>query len=223
MAMPAVDTSANVGEFRVGIAGRELSILHERALVSWLDEQRYLSFEAPRQYGTVLWPASIALALEIAQRAKEFDGREVLELGAGVGLSGIAAASVGARVVQTDRDAGALAVSRENAERNGVALETRLADWEAWSIVERYDWVIASDILYRTSMHDRLRAIFSSALRPNGRLLIADPMRPASLGFLEQIEREGWQVRMTRWTIGEGDDSRTIGVFELVRPSSRTK
>jgi len=193
-------------------------VLHRLALISWFDEQTYLSSEEPRQYGTVLWPASIALALEIAERSAAFRGRSVLELGAGVGLSGIAAASVGARVLQTDRDEEALTFCRCNAGRNGVTLVQRVADWNEWSIDERYDWVIASDILYRETLHAKLRAIFDSVLRPGGRLLVADPLRSASVRLLEAMERDGWRVQMSRWVIGEGEDARTIGVFELTPP-----
>jgi predicted nicotinamide N-methyase len=204
-------------EFTLSIAGREVSVLHRQALVTWLEEQIYLSSDEPRQYGTVLWPSSIALALEIGERAAEFHGRRVLELGAGVGLAGIAAASVGAKVMQTDRDEDALAFCRDNAMRNGVAPEQRAADWSAWSEGDRYDWIIAADILYRETLHAQLRAIFAGNLTPAGRVLVADPLRSASVRLLQAMEREGWSVRMTRYTIGEGEDARAIGVFEVKR------
>ena len=217
MALPSAITplTPDLSEFRLTVGGREVSVLHRRALISWYDEQAYLSSDEPRQYGTVLWPASIALALEIAERAAEFRSRGVLELGAGVGLAGIAAAVVGARVVQTDRDEEALAFCRSNAGRNGVILHQNEADWNEWSHGDRYDWVIASDILYRETLHAKLRAIFDAALIHAGRLLIADPLRSASVRLLQSMEQDGWRVRMNRWTIGEGEDARAIGVFEL--------
>ncbi|HJQ21059.1 MAG TPA: 50S ribosomal protein L11 methyltransferase [Gemmatimonadaceae bacterium] len=210
-----VKRNAATQEFAITIAGRACTIVHERALITWLDEQTYLSSEERRQYGTVLWPASIALALEIGERASQLNERTVLELGAGVGLAGIAAAIVGARVVQTDRDEDALALCRENAARNHVTTDVRRADWTTWAETGRYDWVIASDILYRSSLHEQLRAIFDASLAPGGTLLIADPLRSASVRFLEAMERDGWRVRMSRWTIGEGEFARAIGVFEL--------
>lgn len=213
-------TGDELGEFRLPVAGRECSVLYRRALVTWLDEQIYLGQDESKQYGVVLWPASIALALEISERAVEFRGRRVLELGAGVGLPGIAAAAVGADVVQTDRDESALALSRENAERNGVAIESRALDWAAWSETGRYDWVIASDILYRASLHEQLRGIFESVSAAGGRLLVADPIRASSLRFLQALETDGWTVGMNQWAIGEGEDRRTIGVFDLRRVQS---
>ena len=217
--MSGTAATTELGEFCLTIAGRDVTVQHHRAVVSWLDEQQYLSSDEPRQYGTVLWPASIALALEIGQRADEFGGRRVLELGAGVGLSGLAAAAVGASVLQTDRDADALSLCQQNAERNGLLTEQRVADWATNPDLGRFDWVIAADVLYRSTLHEHLKALFDTSLSSNGRLLIADPFRSASVTFLEGLEGEGWRVRMSRWMIGEreGWESRAIGVFELTR------
>jgi hypothetical protein len=55
-------------------------------------------------------------------------------------LPGIVAASLGARVVQTDRQEVALAVCRRNGVLNGAgAVEYRLADWGAWDEGGRYE------------------------------------------------------------------------------------
>jgi len=206
---------AELGEFTIHVGQRACTVQHRRALVTWLDEQRYLGEGDTKQYGLVLWPASIALGLEIAERAQEFRGTKVLELGAGVGLAGIVAAACGASVVQTDRDEEALAMCRRNAEQSGVVTDTRVGDWSEWTDDARYDWVIASDVLYRTTLHAQLRAVFDRTRAPRGRLLIADPLRKASVEWLEGMEREGWDVSMTRYTIGEGEWARPIGVFEL--------
>ena len=210
----ASDTA--LAEFRMKVGKRDLGVVHQRALVSWLDEQTYLSEDA-KQYGLVLWPSAIALALEIAARADEFRGRTVLELGAGVGLPGIVAAAVGATVVQTDRDEEALGLCRRNAERNGLSTTTRLADWSQWAEDGRYDWVIGSDVLYRLSLHDQLEAIFESARARGARVLVSDPLRSSSMILLERMAGRGWSVRMSRWAIGEGEAGRAVGVFDLER------
>lgn len=206
---------ADLDEFRISVAGRNIAVRCAKALVSWVDEQRYLGSDEPKQYGLILWPAAVALALEIGERADEFRGRRVLELGAGVGLPGIAAAAIGGHVTQTDRDESALELSAQNAAHNGLDVERRRLDWNAWPDDIEADWLVASDILYRTSLHVQLERIFRQMATAGARILIADPMRPASLRMLGEMEQRGWSVRMNKWTIGEGDAGRVVGTFEL--------
>jgi methyltransferase-like protein 23 len=207
-------------EYRLGLGGRTWSILHTGAVLSWADEQRFLDESATRlPYGVVLWPAAIALTHEVASRGDALRGTRVLELGAGTGLPGIVAASLGAHVVQTDRNELALRVCRTNGERNGVRDVTyRQAEWTAWQDVDRYDWILGSDILYVSRLHEHLRRILERCLAPGGRVLLADPFRAASLALLEALERDGWSIGLSKWTIGEGDAARPVGVYELVAP-----
>jgi predicted nicotinamide N-methyase len=194
--------------------------LHTGAVLTEADELHAMVLKTNRlPYGVSVWPSALALAHEIATRADAFHGRSVLELGAGVGLPGIVAASFRGRVVQTDREALALHLCQRNGERNGMdAIEYRLSDWTEWGDVARYDWIIASDILYGESLHPHLRRIFESNLAPMGRILIADPFRGTALPFLEALEAAGWSVTFNKWDVGEEASPRPVGVFELMAP-----
>ena len=202
-------------------------MLHTGAVLSFEDEQHFLSESRERHpYGVALWPAALALAHEVASRAEAFAGRSVLELGAGTGLPGIVAASLGARVVQTDRHELAMSVCRRNGERNrelarrgAGSVEYRLADWMRWDDdAARYDWILGSDVLYAEAMHPHLRRIFESSLAPGGRLLLSDPFRSASLRLLTAMEESGWTVALGKWSVGESSEPRPIGVYELEAP-----
>lgn len=205
-------------EVQLEVGGRSWSILHTGAVISREEEIAFLRGEGTqrRPYGIVLWPAAIALAHELTTR--ELTGVRVLELGAGTGLPGIVAASLGARVVQTDRQSLALHVCKQNAARNGIdAIEHRTADWTAWDDPAQYDLILGSDILYAEPVHPHLRHIFETCLAPGGSLLVADPFREASVGFLETLQAGGWQVTMDKWTVGITPPPRPVGVFALRR------
>jgi len=219
---PSLSTSVGeiaLHEYQLALGDRTWSFLHTGAVLTLQDEQRYLTQERDRlPYGVMLWPASIALAHDLLARAGELAGKRVLELGAGTGVPGIVAASLGARVLQTDRNDVALHVCAMNAERNRVAgIERRLAEWETFTSEEPYDVILGSDVLYVTTMHDRLRAICDEHLAPGGRVLFSDPLRSQSLPLLESMDAEGWQVGFAKWSIRLAAGERSIAVYEVSR------
>jgi predicted nicotinamide N-methyase len=205
-------------EVVLSLGDRAWTILHTGAVISREQELAFLRAEnqTARPYGIVLWPSAIALGHELARRALQ--GKRILELGAGTGLPGILAASLGASVVQTDRQNLVLHVCKLNAEKNGVtSIEHRVGDWTAWTDSARYDLIIGSDILYAEPLHPHLIRIFDSNLAPGGSVLIADPFRETSIALLEAMERDGWRVMLDKWTVGINTQPRPVGVFALSR------
>src|SRR5262245_19359918 len=183
-------------EYRLSLGGRSWSFLHTGAVVTMAQEQEYLAREQGRMpYGAQLWPSSIALAHDLVARAAELRGKRVLELGAGTGVPGIVAASLGAQVLQIDRSEVALHLCELNARRNQQAgIGARAAQWETFHSDEPFDFIVGADVLYVTTMHDRLRAISDAYLAHGGTVLFADPCRAQSLPMLEAMEQNGWRV-----------------------------
>jgi len=206
-------------EYHLRLGGHTWSVQHRGAILSEADETRYLGEQQGLiPYGVMLWPSSIALAHELVARADSLAGVRILELGAGTGLPGIVAATYGAHVVQTDRLDVALDLCRRNAEQNRVAIEHRVADWTDWRVEERYDLILGADVMYAERLHSFLRHIFETNLAPGGRLLMADPFRARSLPLLEGMETDGWQIGLSKWTVGEQEKPLSIGVYEATRP-----
>jgi predicted nicotinamide N-methyase len=143
-------------------------------------------------YGFLLWESSVALARWFARTPTLVRGKRVLELGAGVGLAGLVAQSLGAHVTQTDHMRDALAICELNAVDNGVS-DTRqvVADWQQWAHGDVYDVIIGADILYETDAQPSLASIFQRNLSPGGHVLLADPQRPQALEFLGRLQHAG--------------------------------
>ena len=178
----------------VALPGRELRLLRPRDADALLDEAAF-EHEEFLPYWAELWPSGLALARALAPRALR--GRRVVELGCGLGLPSMAAALAGARVLATDWSPDAVAALAENAERNGVALETLVCSWdEPGPLLARAPWdlVLAADVLYERRNGEALLALLP---RLGREALIADPGRPAAERFLASAG-DGWTVTSSR-------------------------
>src|SRR3954447_8410968 len=101
----------------VGVAGRDLVLLRPRDAEALLSEEQF-AHEEFLPYWAELWPSALALARAVGSR--QLKGARTLELGCGLGLPSLAAAVAGGRVTATDWAPDAIAMTRENAARNGL-------------------------------------------------------------------------------------------------------
>ena len=172
---PLVTSDINIGGFDWHIT----SVRNQDALLEASNDFEHFPF------GLLLWESAVGLARHIAAHPGIVTGRTVLELGAGVGLTGILARSMGAAVWQTDHQKGALQLADHNAVQNGVAgIERFLADWRSWTHPGVYQVLIGADITYERDTHFYLEEIFRRNLAPGGAILLSDPGRPQSRNYV---------------------------------------
>jgi predicted nicotinamide N-methyase len=146
--------------------------------------------------GLTLWPSSILIA-SLLLKHRNLHCTDVLELGCGAGLCGIAAAMLchARSVVLSDREPKCLSLAAKNASLNLNMVGACPTRVEAWGWAEGdarpaehggFGLVIASDVLY-SEQHSRLNAemlhrfvdLLDWCLAPGGTLL---------LGFFERNE-----------------------------------
>ncbi len=157
----------------------------------------------PFPFGVLLWESAVVLS-EVLAGAEELTGTSVLELGAGTGLAGLVAASLGAVVAQTDYSYEALALCRRNAAANRIGgIDVRWADWRNWHGDDTFDLVIAADILYEPDLYGVILGVLERVVRPGGVVLMTDPGRIHARGFLANLERAGWAVTAEQRMIDE--------------------
>jgi len=146
-------------------------------------------------YWAVAWPAGLGLARHLA--GQDLAGARVLEVGAGVGVSGLGAALAGAEVVVTDNVAPALRLAMMNARRNGLPLRAAAADWRAWPLQQQFDRVIGSDVTYEVEAFNALLAVLAATVAPDGEALLTDPGRLTSSVFQQRAIAAGWSWEIT--------------------------
>jgi predicted nicotinamide N-methyase len=190
---PAADL---VEETLVLGSGRPLRVMRPRESEELLVEEAF-EREELLPYWAELWPSSLALARAIG--ARSLRGARTLELGCGLGLVSIAAAQAGGRVLATDWSADAVRFAKDNAERNGIHIETAVVDWSAPEpILNRAPWqlVLGSDVLYERRNVDQMLDLLPRLVDRTGEVWIADPGRQTSVAFLERAS-EDWLRRTT--------------------------
>jgi predicted nicotinamide N-methyase len=189
----------------VELPGRTLSILRPRDAEALLDEDAF-EHEEFLPYWAELWASGETLAQEVAQR--DVAGLRIVELGCGLALPSLAAASGGAHVLATDWSPDAIALARENARGNGLELETAIVRWsEPNALVERAPWdlVLAADVLYERRNVDELLALLPQL---GSAVLLADPGRPHAKAFFERAAEQ--------WTIETHGSIRTLRLKAIV-------
>ena len=158
--------------------------LRQPAEWAQLPDDREVEWAPLAPYWSVMWRSGVALARRVS--ATPLTGVSVIELGCGLGVPSLAAARAGATVLATDADPEALQLLRANAEHSGLKLRTQALEWEhAPESLERFDLVLAADVLYERSSVATLARLMSR-LAP--RALLADPGRPLVDEFLELVD-----------------------------------
>ena len=188
---------------RIPLPGGEVELMRPPDAEALISEESF-EHEEFLPYWAELWASAVALAHDVSIRSLR--GRRTLELGCGLGLPSIAAARAGGRVLATDWSPDAVRATAANAERNDVDIETLRCAWgEPDAIVARAPWqlVIASDVLYERRNVDQLLELLPRLVDERGLVLLADPGRVPSEGFLARAPEEGWIVRSTAQPAGQ--------------------
>ena len=167
-------------------------------------EEDYLELAARGEsvdpYWGKIWDAALGSAECILNRQWPA-GATAIELGCGIGLAGIAGLKAGLQVVFTDHEPLAVALAIENAQRNGFADSSgHVLDWAGdgtdGTTENKFDFCLASDVLYESDSHADLLAMAAQLLHSGGLFFIGDPGRRNTRDFLTLATKRKWKVRL---------------------------
>jgi predicted nicotinamide N-methyase len=129
--------------------------------------------ERPPPFWAFAWPGGQALARYVLDHPDVVAGRAVLDLGAGSGIAGIAAAMAGATtVLASDLDPFAEAAIALNAATNHVMVDVAgdVLDGSG----EGADVILAADVWYERTLADRALGLLRRAHDREARVLVGD-------------------------------------------------
>jgi predicted nicotinamide N-methyase len=152
--------------------------LAEESLPIWQKTEDELGeMNVPPPYWAFAWAGGQAVSRYLLDHRDVCEGRSVVDLGAGSGISAIAAAKAGAApVLVADIDRLALAACMINARVNGVAIETTGADLLS-SPAPSDALVIVGDLFYERELAGRVLSYIDDAKARGCTVYVGDPRR----------------------------------------------
>lgn len=203
------------------LRGKEIQLLQVTDLEPLLGGKDPFENVEEFPFWVKLWEAAMVLADLMLTTPPAKEDQTLLELGAGLGAPGLAAALAGYRVTLTDYEPHILDFQRVSAAATGLkGVECRMLDWLKPPTLPRFDTLIGAEILFREEFFAPLLNIFRALLADQGVIYLAHDARRKSLPkFLRLAEKE-YEIATNARKMRSDDKELTIIVNRLTRRTS---
>jgi predicted nicotinamide N-methyase len=140
----------------------------------------------------VVWPSGLALAE--AMDKFPIEGKRILEVGCGIGLSSLVLKRRGADITASDYHPLAEEFLRHNALLNGLpTIDFQEAPWASPNpTLGLFDLIIGSDLLYEPDQPALLAAFLAVHAKPSAQIVLADPGRHRCGPFGSKMALQGY-------------------------------
>jgi predicted nicotinamide N-methyase len=181
-------------------------------LESIVDRDELLRAADPAEppYWALPWIGARAIAARMIAEAPSASAH-VLDLGCGLGLSGVAAGLAGSRVTFADNVAATLEFAHANARLHELAAyEALCLDFTRDRLERRFDWVLAADIVYDPACYAPLVDFLDAHLTEDGTLLLTESLRADARTVIEMLSVRGIRASTDAiWVVEDGKPERT--------------
>ena len=153
----------------------------QSGLIGWLASE---GLDDIPPYWAYAWGGGAALSLYLRDHPEVLEGKSVLDLGAGSGLVGIAAAKAGAtKIWAMDADP----VAPMAVQLNAAANQAEIVVWDQPHLPDA-EIVLAGDVFYDAAIVAHTLPLLEAAARRGACVLVGDPFRRSlPLDRLEQL------------------------------------
>ena len=167
-------------------------------------------------YWGKIWEASILLAAYLIAQPV-VPGRRILEIGTGLGVSGLFAAACGHDVTLSDHKEEIIRFIRANTllnKLNNVPIIN--VDWTKPASSQLYDWIVGSEVVYHRSTYDSLLQFFQQALKPNGTIFLAKSKSLPAKVFFSKLTQY-FKFKQLDKLMRSGDQEFAISLYAIKR------
>jgi predicted nicotinamide N-methyase len=141
-------------------------------------------------YWAKIWGSSDALVEFLFEEPIWIENKQVLEIGAGIGLPSLSIASKAHKIIVSDYAPDAVLLLQKNIENLKItnALALRI-DWNNVSEDIVADTILLSDTNYEPDAHNSLVLLIEKFINKGSTIILATPNRLSSNPFIERVSQ----------------------------------
>ncbi len=207
----------------VAVADEKLEILQIANMHQYVEALADTTKEGPLElpFWAKIWPSSLLLAFFVDRLPRE--GQQILEIGAGVGVTGLFAAKKGFQVVLSDIDENALLFARINILKNNLqdSADIAFVDFPRTELDRHFDYILGCEVLYREEMYRPMIKFLLRhlAARPSSEVIVALDYARRAKKFFQLVEKEFlMQSKTIGCKGGESDSERHLCSIHRLKP-----
>lgn len=214
-----IEEKISMGDLQLAISRiADTDALLDELIEKGEDHEDVLDERIP--YWAELWPSAISMGHYLAEHPALIKDKSVLEIGCGLGLSGMVAHALGGKVILSDYLPAALELAAYNWEKN-FAEEAQLMqlDWREVKAEQAADVILAADVAYEERAFEPLMNAFRILMKPHSKLILTEPNRHIAKDFLKMLENSGLKVEKHKSEIQYRDINTHVNLYILQYPS----
>lgn len=200
---------------RFEIGEKRLRLLKIADLEEFLDGKDPFANVSEFPFWIRLWDAAMVLAYILGSQ-KDTEGKHLLELGAGLGAPGLAAAAAGYTVTLSDYEDIIMDFQKVSAAASGLqGVKFVHLDWLETQTLEPFDVLAGAEILFRDEFFQPILNIFSTLLKPGGTIFLAHDATRQSLPKFLKLADKDFDIALKKQTINRDGRTKTIIINRL--------
>jgi predicted nicotinamide N-methyase len=168
----------------------------------------------PFPYWAKVWPSAIALHNVLQKHPILIKDKNVIELGAGIGLPSLMMADIAKSIQISDYNLDAVELLRKNIEHleleNAEALRL---DWNALPEAIYPEVVILSDVNYDPTQFETLTKMIEKFLHQGSTVILSTPQRIMASPFVQKLE--GYIIERHEALVDENGIPKEISILVL--------
>ncbi len=193
-----------------------LNLLKITDLEPLLDGKDPLENPAEFPYWVKLWESALVLAEFLASQQYQ-KGCTLLDLGAGIGAPGLAAAACGCKTTLSDYDKLILDFQKVSAAASGLDnVNFEILDWLDPPEMEKFDIIIGAEIIFREDFFKPLLRVMGQALKPEGVIYLAHDIKRQSLAPFLHLAEADYAISASRKKLKSLEGDKIIMLNRLV-------